>query len=112
MTDGKPTKAELESELSKVRAELTVAKSTGSGTVEAAKIGARSALAVALVTGLLGFGTAFLNHDAPVVDNCVAARVQAVHEAKNDGAWAPLPENSPVEAQCAINEEVSTVVGR
>ena len=109
----------LLTELQQVRQEIAALQTTGSSEVEVARINARSALRVSIAgaaaTGIFALSGIFIMQsgaeptpppaETPIL-NCIDQREAAGILAEADGSWAPLPEDSPVEEQCGINDYV------
>jgi hypothetical protein len=100
-----PTRSELEDELTRTREALAAARGDR-GREDRDSSGARTAIAVAIITGIFAFGPPIITQDEPVVTNCMAQRSEAIDLVRETGVWTELPEDSTSEQVCAINEYV------
>lgn len=107
----KPTRAELEAQLAQTQAELNGSRVGAEATVRGAKVTAWSGVAVALIGGIVAIGVQIVPDNQTPVDNCAQQRNQAIALAEKYDGWTNLPEDSPAEEQCAINDWVVDQTG-
>ena len=107
----KPTRAELEAQLAQTQGELNGARVGAEATVHSARITAWSGVAVALIGGIVAIGVQIIPDSQTAIDNCSQERSQAIVLAEKYRGWTNLPEDSPAEEQCAINDWVVDQTG-
>lgn len=107
----KPTRAELEAQLAQTQGELDGARLGADATVRSAKITALSGVAIAVIGAVVAIGAQVIPENQTPITNCPQQRNQAVVLAEKYDGWTNLPEESPAEEQCAINDWVVDQTG-
>lgn len=106
---------EIQARLNELDADRAALAQTAAAQTESARSSARGAIASAVIAaaGLLGATLISANaHDQTPID-CVRVRSEVVELViQKPDAWVHVPADSPIEAQCTINEYVDRLEKR